>query len=67
MARNAEFRAFVHDLAMQAAAMEASSVKELLNQPFVKDPKKTVNDYVKEIIAKFGENVEVVAAMRLEL
>ena len=67
VARNAEFRAFVHDLAMQAAAMEASSVDELLKQSFVKDPKRTVNDYVKEIIAKFGENVEVVAATRLEL
>lgn len=67
VARNEEFRAFAHDLAMQAAAMQAASVDELLEQPFVKDPKKTVGDYVKEIVAKFGENVEVVALSRLEL
>jgi elongation factor Ts len=31
----------------------------LLEQPFVKDPDKTVGDYLKEQIAKFGENCRV--------
>jgi elongation factor Ts len=31
----------------------------LLNQPFVKNPDQTVNDYVKEHIAKLGENIIV--------
>ncbi|MBI1957453.1 MAG: translation elongation factor Ts [Candidatus Niyogibacteria bacterium] len=67
VARNEEFRAFAHDLAMQAAAMDAVNVEEFLEQPFIKDPKKTVHDLVKEVIAKFGENVEVISVTRLEL
>lgn len=67
VARNDEFRAFAHDLAMQAAAMGARTSEELLEQPFIKDPKKTVRDLVKEIIAKFGENVEVISVSRLEI
>ena len=31
----------------------------LLEQPFVKDPDKTVGDYLKEQVAKFGENCRV--------
>jgi len=31
----------------------------LLNQPFVKDPKKTVQDYTNELIASIGENILV--------
>ena len=67
VARTDEFRAFVHDLAMQAAAAAPESIADMLTQPFLKDPKKTVGDYVKEIIAKFGENVEVIGFSRLEL
>ncbi|UCG43484.1 MAG: translation elongation factor Ts [candidate division WOR-3 bacterium] len=31
----------------------------LLEQPFVKTPEKTVGDYLKEQIAKFGENIRI--------
>ncbi|RKZ00629.1 MAG: translation elongation factor Ts [Candidatus Hydrothermota bacterium] len=31
----------------------------LLEQPFIKDPSKTVGDLIKEHIAKFGENIKV--------
>ena len=67
VARTEEFRAFVHDLAMQAAAVAPESVADLLAQPFIKDPKKTIGDYRKEVIAKFGENIEVIGFSRLEL
>jgi elongation factor Ts len=33
--------------------------KCLLDQPFVKNPDQTVGDYVKENIAKLGENLVV--------
>lgn len=67
VARNEEFRAFAHDLAMHAAATGSETVEEMLTQPFIKDPSKTVGDYVKEVIAKFGENIEVAALQRLSL
>lgn len=31
----------------------------LIEQPFVKTPEKTVGDYLKEQIAKFGENIRI--------
>jgi len=39
----------------------------LLEQPFVKNPDQTVNDYVKEHIAKLGENIVVRRFSRMAL
>jgi elongation factor Ts len=39
----------------------------LLEQPFIKDAKKTINDLVKESIAKLGENIVIRRFSRFEL
>jgi elongation factor Ts len=39
----------------------------LLEQPFVKTPEKTVGDYLKESIAKFGENTVIRRFSRFKL
>jgi elongation factor Ts len=39
----------------------------LLEQPFVKEPDKTVGDYLKEQIAKFGENAKIVRFARFKV
>ena len=39
----------------------------LYNQPFVKDPDKTIEDITKEIIGKLGENIVIKRFSRLEL
>jgi translation elongation factor EF-Ts len=39
----------------------------LLEQPFVKNPDQTVGDYVKEVIAKLGENIVVRRFSRMAL
>jgi elongation factor Ts len=39
----------------------------LLEQPFVKDPQKTVKDYLTEIIAKMGENINISRFVRFQL
>ena len=67
VARNEEFKLFVHDLAMQVAASGAENREELMNQPYIKDQSKTVGDYLKEVIAKFGENIEVGNFYRITL
>lgn len=41
--------------------------KTLLEQPFIKNPDVTVGDYVKEHIAKLGENIVVRQIKRIEL
>ncbi len=112
VARNQDFRRFVHDIALQIAASEPlvvsreeltpdiierekeiyrSQMKDvkkppeiiekiiegkmekfynsvcLLEQPFVKIPEKTVGDYLKEQIAKFGENIVIRRFIRFRL
>ncbi len=39
----------------------------LLEQPFVKDPDKTVRDLIMETISKIGENIRVRRFVRFEL
>jgi len=112
VARNQEFRRFVHDIAMQIAATDPSAISRedvpkekieaekkiyeeqlagsgkpapviekivlgkmekfftdicLLEQPFVKTPDKKVGDYLKEQIAKYGENIRVKRFIRFKL
>jgi elongation factor Ts len=112
VARTAEFRAFVKDVAMHVAAADPLAVTReevpevllqherkialeqareqgkaeniidkivegrlqkfiaentLLEQPFVKDPDKTVREYIDGAIAKFGENVVVARFARFKM
>jgi elongation factor Ts len=112
VARNQEFRQFVHDVAMQIAAYDPMAISReevpadvvtrekeiyqgqlagsnkppqvlekivngklekffseacLIEQPFVKNPDKRVGDFVKEQIAKFGENIRIKKFARFKL
>jgi elongation factor Ts len=82
VARTPEFKALAHDIAMQIAAMDPayldqSEMKEgdtrppaqvsLLQQPFIKDSSRSVNEVIKELAAKVGENVQVLRFVRLAL
>ncbi len=39
----------------------------LLNQPFIKDEKRIVKDYLQEIVTKLGENIKIHRFVRYEL
>jgi len=39
----------------------------LLNQPFIKDDKKTISDLMTELVAKIGENIKITRFVRFEL
>lgn len=112
VARNQEFRRFVHDIAMQIAATDPQAISRedlppekieaekkiyeeqlaasnkpkpviekivqgklekyftdvcLLEQPFVKTPDRKVSDYLKEQIAKYGENIKIKRFVRFKL
>jgi elongation factor Ts len=53
------FQTMAHELAMQVAAMGPEDVNELLEQPFIKDASKKVEDIVTETIAEVGENINI--------
>ena len=59
VAKNEAFVALARDLAMHAAAMQPQTPEELIDQPFIKDPQKTVKNLLSEATQKFGERVEV--------
>lgn len=67
VAKTDEFKELVKDTCLHIAAMAPKDEKALLKQPFVKNPEVTVGDYVKEHIAKLGENIVVRRFERLEL
>lgn len=59
VARTEDFRQLSHDIAMQIAAMEPESVEALYAEPFIKDQGLTVENLIKGVIAKLGENIKV--------
>lgn len=67
VAKTDEFKNLAHEVAMQVAAMDPSDVAELLKQEYIRDSGKTIDDLVKETIAKVGENVVVKRFIRYEL
>ncbi len=67
VARNADFKTFVHDLALQIASMNPENVEELLKQDFFKEPEKTIQDLLNDTITKIGENIKISRFSRFEL
>lgn len=56
---NDEFQKLAQEIAMQAASVPAENLEELMAQPYIREPKKTLNDLVKDAVLKFGENIKV--------
>ncbi len=67
VAKNEDFKILAHDIAMQIAAAGAESSKELLEQEFIKDPQKTIQDLINEMIGKLGENIQLGEFARMEI
>lgn len=67
VARTDEFRHLSHEIAMQVASMNPKDSKALLKQDYIRDPSKTIEDLVKETIAKLGENITLGRISRFEL
>jgi len=66
VAKNQEFKDLAFDLAMQAVASD-TDIEDFLKEPFIKDPSVTVDDLLKSFIQKFGERVEILDIVRLDL
>lgn len=62
-----EFRALVHELTLQIAAMDPTSVDELMEQEYIRDPARKIKDLVHDTVAKTGENIKVKRFQRFVL
>jgi len=78
VARTKEFSDLAHDIAMQIAAMNPLTVEDgevetesdnssLLQQPFIKDPSKNIQELINETVGKLGENIRVRRFKRFSL
>ncbi len=67
VAKTDEFKNLARELAMQVAAMNPTSVDELIAQDYIREPGKQVADLVKEVIAKTGENIRIMRIARFSL
>jgi elongation factor Ts len=67
VARNDNFKSLSHELCLQISALNPADTNELLGQPYVKNPEKSVQDLVNEIIAKLGENIQIGKFTRFEI
>jgi len=59
VAKNPEFKSVARDIAMHIAAMSPADTAELLEQPFIKDPRQKIVDLINSTVQKFGERTEI--------
>ena len=67
VARNADFKIFCHEIALQIAAMNPENVAKLLKQPYIKDESQIVEQLLHLEISKTGENIQIKRFDRFEL
>ena len=67
VAKHEDFLALTKELCLQVAAMNPETVEDLMKQEFIKDPSKTIEEMVKALISKFGENMKVSRFARFEI
>jgi elongation factor Ts len=62
--RNDLFKGLAKDLAMHIAAMAPISVEELLQEPSVQDPDKTVSELIAQVAGELREQIAVMRFVR---
>ncbi len=67
VAKTDDFQVLGKEIAMQVASMEPKTVIELQNQAYIRDPKKTIEDLIKDTIAQLGENIQIKEFCRLNI
>lgn len=67
VAKTDDFKNLAHELVLQIASMKPESVGELLEQDYVRDPSQKVEDLIKSVIGKLGENIQIGRFERIAL
>lgn len=60
VAKTDDFQKLGKELALHLAASRPATVEELLEQEYVRDPSKKIQELIKSVIGKLGENIQVV-------
>ncbi|MBI4038093.1 translation elongation factor Ts [Candidatus Daviesbacteria bacterium] len=67
VAKTAEFKNLAHEISLQVASMNPSSVEELLEQEYIRDQGMSVENLIKSVVAKLGENIQIGRFERIAL
>lgn len=67
VAQNPEFKSVAREIGMHIAAMNPENLKELLEQPFIKDSGLKISELLSNTIQKFGERTEIGQFVRYSL
>lgn len=67
VARNEDFKNFVHDIALQIASMKPENLDELNSQDFIKDPSRNIGQVVTDLTGKIGEKIVIARFVLYEL
>lgn len=67
VSRGDDFKNFVHELSLQICSMEPASVEALLEQEWIKDSKKTIQNLLTDITGKLGEKIVIKRFTRIVL
>jgi elongation factor Ts len=67
VAQNPEFEILCKEIAMQVVSMNPESVEELMAQAYIRDASQTIEQLVKTLIGKTGENIRVTRFARFKL
>lgn len=59
VAKNAEFNAYVDEVAKQALASNAASMEEFMAESWAADPSKTVEQQLSTMVARIGEKLSI--------
>lgn len=65
VARNEKFITLGKEVAMQVASMKPTTVVELMDQPYIRDPDISIKNLVKETAGVLGENIVVARFTRM--
>lgn len=67
VAKNPEFKELAHNLVLQIASMNPQNTDELLRQESIINPGQKIEDYLKSMILKIRENIQIKRFIRYEL
>jgi elongation factor Ts len=67
VARTDDFKKLAREIGMQIAAMKPESTEVLLTQEYIRDSSQTIQDLIKAVIGKVGENITLKKFTRFEV
>jgi elongation factor Ts len=67
VAKTDEFKHLAKEVAMQVAAMNPEDVDSLLKQEYIRDSSQTIEQFLKSVIGKLGENITIKRFTRFEI